>query len=83
MVWPHRQIWVNFARHGKPGAHLDGLEWPEFRSTNQRFGDNKTQIAWKQMIIDQPYRITINSNFYRCKFWEPVLFPDNPDDYDV
>ncbi|XP_046916686.2 fatty acyl-CoA hydrolase precursor, medium chain [Dermatophagoides farinae] len=77
------RTWVNFARHGKPGAHLDGLEWPEFRSTNQRFGDNKTQIAWKQMIIDQPYRITINSNFYRCKFWEPVLFPDNPDDYDV
>ncbi|KAH9417531.1 hypothetical protein DERP_007530 [Dermatophagoides pteronyssinus] len=72
------KVWINFAENGQPGNHLDGLEWPEFRSTDTLLGDeNGTIQAWKQMIIDQPYRITINSNLERCRFWQPILFPDN------
>ncbi|OTF79858.1 hypothetical protein BLA29_000936 [Euroglyphus maynei] len=73
------QTWANFAKYGRPGTYLDDLEWPEFRSADKRVGDNKTITVWKQMIINQPYRITINANLDRCKFWEPILFPYGPD----
>ena len=75
------KVWTNFAKYGQPGNYLDGLEWPQFRSLDRRLGNNRTVMAWKQMIIEQPYRITVNSNLDRCLFWEPVLFPDDPYDH--
>lgn len=74
---------THFAKNGEPGQYMDGKEWPKFMSIDSETGKNTNKIGksivWKQMVINSEHHLIITNEYVdHCRFWEPILFADDP-----